>query len=191
MALHWLMNNSDFYKNANISVDDSWFHEMTTSANEIVQELVGIQKSCLNNQSTEHDDSNDSDGFCEVHDVATEGNCDTLLDDTSRDMNQVYTFAPGEGQRPLSMYQDETAEYLSFPTIFCEKRRLQDDKGKVHVSYADIAKWELRSVDRRAAQSVPNLFFKLKKIQIKQVTDKCNLALRKCKTKGKILQPVI
>ncbi|XP_078328660.1 uncharacterized protein LOC144623788 [Crassostrea virginica] len=186
MALHWLMNNSDFYKNANITVDDTWFHEITTSANEIVQELVGIQKSCLNNQSTEHDDSDDSDGFCEVHDVTTEGNCDTLLDDTSRDMNQVYTFAPGEGQRPLSLYQDETAEYLSFPTIFCGKRRFQDDKGIVHVSYADIAKWELRSVDRRAAQSVPNLFFKLKKIQIKQVTDKCNLALRKCKTKGKI-----
>ena len=186
MALHWLMNNSDFYKNANINVDDTWFHEITTSAKEIVQELVGTHKSCLNNQSTEHDDSDDSDGFCEVHDVTTEGNCDTLLDDTSRDMNQVYTFAPGEGQRPLSLYQDETAEYLSFPTIFCGKRRFQDDKGIVHVSYADIAKWELRSVDRRAAQSVPNLFFKLKKIQIKQVTDKCNLALRKCKTKGKI-----
>lgn len=62
---------------------------------------------------------------------------------------------------------------------------MEDDQRKANVSYADIAKWELRSVDRRAAQSVPNLFFKLKKIQLKQVTDKCNLALRKCKTKGK------
>lgn len=40
IALHWLMNNSKFYKNANLSVDDSWFQEITTSANEIVQELV-------------------------------------------------------------------------------------------------------------------------------------------------------
>ena len=120
-----------------------------------------------------------------MHDVGREGNCDTLLDDASRDMNQVYTFAPGEGQRPLSLYQDQTAEFLSFPTIFCGKGRLQDENRIVHVSYSDIAKWELRSLDRRAAQSVPNLFFKLKKIQIKQVTDKCNLALRKCKTKGK------
>ncbi|XP_062569080.1 uncharacterized protein LOC134231172 [Saccostrea cucullata] len=186
MALHWLMNNSDFYKNANINVDDNWFQEITTSASEIVQEFVKTQM--RRDQNTDDDDEtvdNDVDEFCEVDGVGRDGNCDTLLDDASRDMNQVYTFAPGEGQRPLSLYQDQTAEYLSFPTIFCGKGRLQDDERQVRVSYADIAKWELRSVDRRAAQSVPNLFFKLKKIQMKQVTDKCNLALRKCKTKGK------
>ncbi|XP_061170324.1 uncharacterized protein LOC133179634 [Saccostrea echinata] len=183
MALHWLLNNSDFYKNANINVDENWFQEITSSANEIIQELVQTQTrrdQNIDNIETDYDD----DEFCEVDGVGRDGNCDTLLDDASRDMNQIYTFAPG-GQRPISLYQDPTAEYLSFPTIFCGKGRLQDDERQVHVSYADIAKWELRSVDRRAAQSVPNLFFKLKKIQMKQVTDKCNLALRKCKTKGK------
>ncbi|XP_062567926.1 uncharacterized protein LOC134230168 [Saccostrea cucullata] len=186
IALHWLLNNSDFYKNANINVDDSWFQEITSSANEIVQELVQTQ--AKRDQSTgnlETDEDDDDDEYCEVDGVGRDGNCDTLLDDASQDMNQIYTFAPGEGQRPLSLYQDQTAEYLSFPTIFCGKGRLQDDERQVRVSYADIAKWELRSVDRRAAQSVPNLFFKLKKIQMKQVTDKCNLALRKCKTKGR------
>lgn len=186
MALHWLMNNSDFYKNANINIDETWFQEITTSANEIVQELV--KTPARSNQNTvcqETDDNDDDDQFCEVEGVGRDGNCDTLLDDASRDMNQVYTFAPGEGQRPLSLYQDQSAEYLSFPTIFCGKGRIQDDERVVPVSYANIAKWELRSIDRRAAQSVPNLFFKLKKIQMKQITDKCNLALRKCKTKGK------
>eukprot|EP00105_Crassostrea_gigas_P014661 XP_011431404.1 PREDICTED: uncharacterized protein LOC105331065 [Crassostrea gigas] len=184
IALHWLMNNSDFYKNANINIDDKWFQEITTSASEIVRELVQTQVRSNENTDDETVDD-DEDEYCEVDGVGKEGNCDTLLDDASRDMNQVYTFAPGEGQRPLSLYQDQTAEYLSFPTIFCGKGRLQDDERQIRVSYADIAKWELRSVDRRAAQSVPNLFFKLKKIQMKQVTDKCNLALRKCKTKGK------
>ena len=46
-------------------------------------------------------------------------------------------------------------------------------------------KWELRSVDRRAAQSVPNIFFKHKKLQMKQISDKVNLAVRRCKGKGK------
>ncbi|XP_061184994.1 uncharacterized protein LOC133193010 [Saccostrea echinata] len=185
MALHWLINNSDFYKNANINVDDNWFQEITTSASEIIQELVKTQMTSNQNIDCLETVDNDDDEFCEVDGVGGDGNCDTLLDDTSQDMNQVYTFAPGEGQRPLSLYQDPSAEYLSFPSIFCGKGRLQDDERQVRVSYADIAKWELRSVDRRAAQSVPNLFFKLKKIQMKQVTDKCNLALRKCKTKGK------
>lgn len=52
-----------------------------------------------------------------------------------------------------------------------------------HCSY--IVKWELRSVDRRAAQSIPNISFKHKKLQMKQISDKVNLALRRCKKQGK------
>ncbi|XP_062615034.1 uncharacterized protein LOC134276764 [Saccostrea cucullata] len=183
IALHWLMKNSEYYQNSNINIDDNWFHEVTNSASELMREFI---EGHTNEDSAIHDqsDESDSDEFCEV-DSGKDGNRDTLLDSDSYDMNQIFTFAPGEGQRPLSLYQDQMAEYLSFPTIFCGKGRVENDQRQVPVSYADIAKWELRSVDRRAAQSVPNLFFKLKKIQLKQVTDKCNLALRKCKTKGK------
>ena len=51
--------------------------------------------------------------------------------------------------------------------------------------YSDIVKWELSSVDRRVAQSVPNIFIKHKKLQMKQISDKVNLAIRRCKRKGK------
>ena len=50
---------------------------------------------------------------------------------------------------------------------------------------SDIVKWELRGVDRKAAQSVPNIFFKHKKIQMKQISDKVNSAVWRCKKKGK------
>lgn len=40
----------------------------------------------------------------------------------------------------------------------------------VPVHYTYIVKWELRS-----AQSVPNIFFILKKIQLKIISDKANL----------------
>ncbi|XP_062584589.1 uncharacterized protein LOC134246276, partial [Saccostrea cucullata] len=183
IALHWLMKNSEYYQNSNINIDDNWFLEVTNSASELMREFI---EGHTNQDSAMHDqsDESDSDEFCEV-DSGKDGNRDTLLDSDSYDMNQIFTFAPGEGQRPISLYQDQMAEYLSFPTIFCGKGKVENDQRQIPVSYADIAKWELRSVDRRAAQSVPNLFFKLKKIQLKQVTDKCNLALRKCKTKGK------
>jgi len=42
-------------------------------------------------------------------------------------------------------------------------------------------------MDRRVSSNVPNIFFKLKKVQLKQVSDKVHLALRRCKTKGKQL----
>ena len=90
-------------------------------------------------------------------------------------------FAFGENQRPQSIYQDLDSEYLCFPTLFSQ-RRPENKERLFPLHYSDIAKWELRSYDRRAANSVPvpNIFFKLKKIQMKQLNDKVNLAVRKC-----------
>ena len=63
----------------------------------------------------------------------------------------------------------------SFPTLFCGKRRADNKKRKVPVSHSTIAKWELRCQDRRAAQSVPNVLYKLKKLQIKQIPDTASI----------------
>ena len=46
---------------------------------------------------------------------------------------------------------------------------------------------KLRNRDRRVAQSVSNIFYKLKKLQIKQIQDNASFSLRKCKMKGKKL----
>ena len=66
----------------------------------------------------------ESDNFSEI-DAAENvtGNSDTLLDDDSLNTDRSYTFAPGEGQHPLSLYTDHDAESLSFPTIFCGEKR--------------------------------------------------------------------
>ena len=55
---------------------------------------------------------------------------------------------------------------------------------KIH-EFSFLYFFTLRSVDRRAAQSVPNIFFKHKKLQMKQISDKVNLAVRRCKDKDK------
>ena len=92
------------------------------------------------------------------------------------------SFAPGEGNKPLGIFMDKDSEYLSFPTIFCGKRRPDNNARKIPVSYSTVVKWELRCQDRRAAMSVPNIFYKLKKLQIKQIQDSACISLRKCKT---------
>jgi len=99
--------------------------------------------------------------------------------------DDIISFAPGEGNKPLGVFMDKDAEYLSFPTIFCGKRRDDNKDRTTPVHYSTICKWELRNKDRQVAESVPNIFFKLKKLQIKQIQDSATLSLRKCKTKGK------
>jgi len=59
------------------------------------------------------------------------------------------------------------------------------DNRLVPLHYSTICKWELRNVDRRSAVCIPNIFFKIKKLQIKYVRDKVMLAVRKCKLNNK------
>ena len=180
LALKWLMCNSNLYKDSGIRINSGWESDITNSNNEVIREYTG------NSEETEDREVETVNSFCEVSgDECIQGNLDTLVDDADADTNKVYTFAPGENQKPLSLYEDKDAEYLCFPTIFCGERREENENRKVALHYSDIAKWELRSADRRAAQSVPNIFFKLKKIQTKQISDKVNLAVRRYKTEGK------
>ena len=206
-ALQWLLNNSDLYKNSGINVANNWFQQVTESSDENVREFLEMSgehsKSLSDTECQTHEQNqnesilvqkdmtetgNESDdGYSEIDANEQVGNVDTLVDDANIESkyDKVYTFAPGEGQHPLSLYQDKDAEYLCFPSIFCGQKTLSNDQRSVPVHYSDIVKWELRSVDRRAAQSVPNIFFKHKKLQMKQISDKVNLAIRRCKNKGK------
>ena len=203
-ALHWLVNKSELYKKSGIVVDDNWFQEVTESAEDTVREFLEVSKQVkekhkenslleqeVDKSSLPKDrtvtDEYDFDHFSEIDSNEQVGNVDTLVDDANLEnkYDQVFTFAPGEGQHPLSLYHDVDAEYLCFPTIFCGQKRPSKEERTIPVHYSDIVKWELRSVDRRAAQSVPNIFFKHKKLQMKQISDKVNLAVRRCKRKGK------
>ena len=198
VALHWLMNNSKLYKNSGVHIDDKWIEDVTRESQETVQEFMETEKSKyfqskkydqdkLQSQKLHKDkisDENEKDLYdSDVEEDIQEnvGNIDTLVDDENLE-NRTLIFAPGENQRPLSIYQDLDSEYLCFPTLFCGQRRPENNDRLVSLHYSDIAKWELRSHDRRAANSVQNIFVKLKKIQMKQLNDKVNLAVRKCQT---------
>ena len=54
------------------------------------------------------------------------------------------------------------------------------------MKYSDIVKSELRRRDRRAAENVSNIFFKVKKLLIKQIQGKVWLSMKRMQTKGKI-----
>lgn len=113
------------------------------------------------------------------------GNLDTLLHPADlREFNRILSIAPAEGNTPLSMFQDKFSEFLCFPGLYCGQPREDNNKRITPVHYSTICKWELRNVDRRVAQNVTNIFYKLKRVQIKQITDKVALAMRKCKLKG-------
>ncbi|CAC5368407.1 unnamed protein product [Mytilus coruscus] len=154
-AFHYLMRTSDLYKSSRIERNEDWITEIAKINEEETQNEKNSREQEDNQDQNDADD--DSDHFSEVDENETHvGNTDTLLDyfpDDNPPCDTGLTSAPGEGQRPISLYGDPDAEYLSFPTIFCGQRRPDNKEGSVSVHYTDIVKFELRSMDKRVAHS--------------------------------------
>lgn len=183
-ALKWLIVNGPLYKELDVHLNETWLEDVTTATSESQPMTEFLESHCNDQRNLERDDT-DSDLFSEIDETETRAaNMDTMLTDAEYDQSQVLTFAPGEDQRPLSLLQDADAEYLAFPTIFSGKRRPDNSERQIPIHYTDICKYEVRSVDRRVAACVPNIFLKLNKVEMQQVKDKVSLALSRYKTKG-------
>ena len=176
-ALEWLVQNSMLYKE--IEIDKNQLLTITS------ENTDSSKKNTIDSSDDEEqfEPNLEDDGFSEVDENEQLGNMDTLMYECEYE-NEEYIFAPGEGQKPLGIFKDPNAEYLSFPTIFCGGTRPVNNERKVPVHYSDICKYELRCKDRRVAKSVPNIFFKLKKLQLSQISGKVNSVMRKCQSKG-------
>ena len=101
-----------------------------------------------------------------------------------QEQSNIYSIAPAQNNTPLSIFTDKNSEELSFPNIFCGEARPDNNKRPVPIYYSEICKSEVLRNDRRVAQCTDNLFFKVKKIQMKRMLGQVQIALRKCKTNG-------
>ena len=151
----------------------------------------------------DHMTENDDEEWSENEDdqESNSGVLDTMLtspdflEDEERELQ--YILAPGQGRTPVSVFKDKYSEELAYPNIYCGQSRPDNKLRKVPVYYSEICKSELRHRDRRAAQDPDNLFFKTKKLQMKMMLDKVQIAMRKCKCKdlnlkaGSLKDPVI
>ena len=52
--------------------------------------------------------------------------------------------APGEGNKPLSIFRDQYSEELAYPGIFLGQKQPENKDRLVSVHYSDICKSELR-----------------------------------------------
>ena len=155
-ALQTLLKSSELYREANISVNTEWNNKDKV-------------ESQIEDEPIDESSGDESDAFSETNDDENIPLM-TLLDEQSVDKSTVLSVAPGEGQRPISIFKDPNSEYLAFPTIFCGQTRVENSKRRVHVYYSDICKWELRCVDRRAALHIPNIF-----LQNEEIADRTSM----------------
>ena len=94
----------------------------------------------------------------------------------------ILNLAPAEGSRPHNVFRDKFSEEIAYPRIFLGQAPRENGKRLTPVYYSEICKSELRRSDRRAGMCVENIFFKTKKLQMKILLGKSQIALRKCKS---------
>ena len=203
-AATFLAQNSELYQKEGVCLSNDWLLELRNNTNQEISEFletawndyseINELQSCtvdhfISETDAENNDeiNNGSDEEWNEIEERPVGTFDTVLQpsDMCEQADHILSFAPGEGNQPLGLFTDKDSEYLAFPTIFCGKRRVDNEDKPVPVHYSTICKWELRNRDRRAAKSVPNTFYKLKKLQMKTIQDTAMISLRKCKTKGR------
>ena len=197
---NWLISKSSLYRQEGITVNQNWGVECSANCS-------------LDNSNTENQNEKSQDVDNASGNIETNTNCnevpetedewnedeaeiparvtDTMLtspdfveDSESQDILNV---APGEGNKPLSIFRDQYSEELAYPGIFLGQKRPENKDRIVSVHYSDICKSELRRSDRRAAMCIENIFFKAKKLQMKLLLGKSQVALRKCKGNNKSL----
>ena len=161
-AASWLASNSALYQEEGILVNQNWdlhFNELVGN----IDAGLTCDDGIADHSTTESVDNSKDDDFSEDEAEIPTGVTDTMLtatdflDDNER--QHIYNVAPGEGNRPLSIFRDQYSEELAYPGIFLGQKR-PDDKRLTSVYYSDICKSELRRCDRRAAKCVENIFFK-------------------------------
>ena len=189
-SANWLATNSALYRDHGVSFseDRAASYSVNLSQNEtdrnLSQDNDQINNSCnVENTAIEteclHDDWTEDDAEIPAGVTDTMFTATDFLEDSER--AQIYNIAPGEGSTPLSIFTDKYSEELAYPGIFLGQKRPENEERLVDVHYSDICKSELRRSDRRAAMCVENIFFKTKKLQMKVLLGKSQIALRKCK----------
>ena len=132
--------------------------------------------------------SDDEDQWSEDEAEIPAGVTDTMLTApdfvTDNERQYILNVAPGEGNRPVSIFRDKYSEELAYPGIFLGQKRPDNADRISAVHYSEICKSELRRSDRRAAMCVENIFFKTKKLQMKILLGQTQVALRKCQRNG-------
>ena len=186
------MNNKRLYKEQRITLNQNWSETTNyVSSNDHDEDNSdhSDHKECevpnTISSGTSSKTQLDEDDWSEHEAEIPCGVTDTMLTATNfleeNEPHCVFNVAPAEGNRPLSVFRDKHSEELAYAGIFLGEKRPDNDERLTPVYYSDICKSEVRRSDRRAATCVENLFFKAKKLQMKSLLGKSQVALRKCK----------
>ena len=143
-AAKYLLANSELYDQVNIQIYTDWlngqhdenFEDTRNTVNHKISSGVTF-RSEDNNLDTDQDidsyDELDEDdiqtGIVDMDTMLHEQDIPqrhVSLEDVAETGPEELTFASGESQKPISVFEDTDSKYLAFPTVFCGHWRVDN-----------------------------------------------------------------
>ena len=138
-AALWIIRNSELYRDEGVTFNENriadYQHELSQQENENILTDITTSTAVINNSEIAEVTSFNENCFVENSAECSEnevemppGVSDTMLtptdflDDDSRD--KILNVAPGEGNKPLSIFQDKYSEEMAYPYHFLVRKDL-------------------------------------------------------------------
>ncbi|XP_052700234.1 uncharacterized protein LOC128177537 [Crassostrea angulata] len=172
-ALEFLKKNNKWYQEVSINSnwtenDDQCLMSDSIDTNESNHETPEIE--------INHNQEVASDTCLQPVDIAQEV-LDHYFDD-------VFNIAPGEGQNPVKMLQEEGNEAKSFPHLFPSGRFSWNEDRDERITLSRYFNNRLMNTDNRFAKDTNYIFFAQFMSELKQVIEKTQISVRKSLTKS-------
>ena len=186
-ALHTLKENNPLYED--VDLDTDWLNKCMEEEEELCAALIEAEQQL--NTSDEESEEESPEKSSDDKEDDTEENAERLRGIPYNTCLQpacefpegsVITFAPGEGEHPVSLMTDNQCEVLAFPSLFPSgKFGHYDPSRPVKLPYRRYFNQRLLNEDRRCASNVEYLFYAQYFTELKQVLDNISFAVRLCK----------
>ena len=203
-ALHHLKNNNPLY--GDIEINEDWIRGWQDADSDLysgvfVDEVDNCEDTTVDNINDSDSDSNERE--CDtakenINDeiekdlIAIEENCklrdlpyDTCLqNELPEEANQVFSIAPGEGNKPIPLLTDTLFEELANPDKFpYGKGGFADTERDTKLTLRKYVNARLLDQDGRFAKDIEYIFAMQYAVEHKQVRDSISVALRQ--TRGR------
>ena len=188
-ALQYLMTHNRLYKD--VEVNSTWIEETKCSENENLVNEACQERSERQEEDDDHgylidsedevDGNNSADIVEEIQNKGSINNntCMHPIDGTSVSADDVFNIAPGEGQRPISVFSEENWKAMAFPSLFPDGKGTFKDPRPVRLSARKYVNVRLMNKNSRFAESPTYIFQALHWLEQKSVCDTIQIAQRK------------
>ena len=115
-AAAWLVNTSPLYEGKGITIDQNWLRSLPVSMDETCDSVE-----TQNDAGDETAPDIPKDQWSEDEAEMPAGTTDSMLTTSDfvsdNEKQEIYNFAPGEGNKPLSVFRDQFSEEMAYPGI--------------------------------------------------------------------------